>query len=1257
MVGVSVFSPRHDDPAYADTIDSQRLLITFVKSPKGFTMTTELRRWGSVATKLISEKVTTVSSVEEAVRQAVNIIQKFLKIWPETSKVTIMGDIGPAEILGADKKPNPYDEKENPFPEQLSADDAAPVLKKIKKARQLNADNESELTPICAKLQRGGGLSPDESAKVLILLARNEQLHEFRKNLVSGELYAKNPSAKTIRRHVMMGAVAVMTPTEQLMLAKMTALAKQGNPNAIKALAALKAQGYAVTMGATVPVAQIPGKPMTPAEQAKLAAIVVLAKQGNANALRALAQLRDAGYSVTMGSDVGWGISDAFSLAMKPITIPAKHLWAATKWTGRKLGITKGGSASPEQVRLGRLRAAQQRARAAQARARAADAQSEAEYRAQQQLAAAADAEADAADAEATAKEAAIQTAEAEYLPGQTDVEAEAASSSGTDTSGRTAPVITQLPDTPAPPTPTAVKLKAQRRALVAKKNPLAAKILAKSEEQSPAGMKLAASMELYKRAEKRKSKERKAVAMMIAKAKKGDKQALADVRALKAASVAVKAERSAGRKVAAVYAYRATTAKVVAARKRAEVAMSDKLVRRSRAHQLVKVAKIERRAAAGDKPCQLFVKKHVAKAKAGDKGSKKVVAALVQAKQVRTLTPTARDKKRMRAAQKMARRVARGDRRAIMQTRMVTAAAKHGNPNAKKSRKFLASAAARELALKTGAIVVPGAVVTGGLALKKKRAKQAADQKRLASVEAKLARGKPVAREEAQAAAKAAADTGDRAKAAELMTTATTLPSAGDELRRVATVAAAATAGNLKYQGSVENASRLAAAGDPAGIEAMGKLAGVKALNDVSTGRPLDPAMKTVVQDIEKAQAGDPAAVEKIASMQTQAAAKSPEAIKYMVAATGAAVVARALANNPAAQEEWKEKAGVKPRTDTENDPVVVDAEIVTPGMSSLPDEPLPPVRGVVGFFKAALSAVALATKDPFQNYREGVASRARRLGPVSSTGATFTPEEDGHFISLRSKFLTAYNDAYETGKTFKNPLNNQDMIWLYKMHEREAKDLTHKLTSTYYAEEFLKEIDSCLKKLREKGIPISGETPSSKMKGDDKKPSPKKEDEGKYAVHTKKDPGDKEYEVHGDARSNDSKSTVFNYDQPDELYWPGTLTKERVVTMKARAGNGDKLAQQALAELRAKHGAAKLDSLKGDAPSDTAARDKLVADTKTRLTALVNAATAGDKKAQAKWDLARANYAKAKARAAKGDAKAKDVVSVLEATGLFTK
>ena len=169
--------------------------------------------------------------------------------------------------------------------------------------------------------------------------------------------------------------------------------------------------------------------------------------------------------------------------------------------------------------------------------------------------------------------------------------------------------------------------------------------------------------------------------------------------------------------------------------------------------------------------------------------------------------------------------------------------------------------------------------------------------------------------------------------------------PSAGEELRRVATVAAAAEAGNPKTQANLERAQTLAAEGDPRGIEAMGKLAAVKNLSQVSKGRDLDPEMKEAVRDVEAAAAGSAPVAEKIASMQEKAAARDPAAVKYMVAATGAAIVSRALASNPKAQEEWKEKAGVVPAS-TENEDVPVGSPLLPGLASSLPDVPLPPVE-----------------------------------------------------------------------------------------------------------------------------------------------------------------------------------------------------------------------------------------------------------------------------------------------------------------------
>ena len=424
------------------------------------------------------------------------------------------------------------------------------------------------------------------------------------------------------------------------------------------------------------------------------------------------------------------------------------------------------------------MKAAQGRRRAAQARARAADAQSEAEYRAQQQLADAADAEADAADAEATAKEAAMLTAEAQYLPGQTDEEAAAAQAASSSGIGAVKPIVTPLPPTPSAmpaATPSAMpEIKKARRARVAKKNPLAAKILAKSEEDSPAGIKLRASMELYKKAEKRKSKERKAVKVMVNRAKKGDKQAMADVQALKAAGIAVKAERSAGRHVAAVAAYRATEKKVKATRMKAEVAIAQKGVELSRAHQLRKVAILERKAASGDKKSIKIVKNQVAKAKAGDPGAKKVVAALMLTKHVRTTATSPRDKRNLRQASRLAARAARGDKRALAQVNVINSAAAAGNPNAKRAQNRIQTGAAVRYAVKTGMFVLPAVVVTSQLAKKREdskkklAARRAKDQALVASVDAKIKTGKAT-KGEVLAASRASANLGDKAGSFEL--------------------------------------------------------------------------------------------------------------------------------------------------------------------------------------------------------------------------------------------------------------------------------------------------------------------------------------------------------------------------------------------------------------------------------------------------------------------------------------------------------
>ena len=864
--------------------------------------------------------------------------------------------------------------KDNPFSEEIPAMDAAPTLKKIATARKLNEANKAELDTICAKIQANVPLSPDEVSKTLILLARNEQLHEFRKALVAGDIYASNPSAKKLQRQVTLGAMKALTPSEQQMVSHMITLAKQNNPNAKKALQALQDQGYAVTMGYDRVRATVVGKALTPAEQSQLTRMIELAKQGNPNAQKALQTLQAQGVDIT--SSMGFGISDAFKIATAPIWLPAKLI---SKGYDKAFG-KGGGPASPEQLRLQRLQAAQKRRQAAAARARAADAQTQAEYRTQQSLAAAADAEADAADAEANAKEAAMISAEQQYAPAETPEY---------DQSGASRPIITPLPPTPVP-SPTVTVFAKDVRKRMAKKTPEAHKILIKSEENSPTGMKLKASMELYRKAKaNKKSPEYKAAATIIKKAKKGDKQAQADAHALKVASIAVKAEKNAQKHVVLVYKYRAANAKGIAVRKRAEVAMSEQLIRQSRAAKLRKVAKIERLAAAGSPKHVAFVKAHVAKAKAGDKKSQEVVAALQLVKHVRQAAPTRREKRNVALAQRMAHKVGRGNKKAILQSRLIAAAAKGGNPNAIRAKKRLQTGAALEMTLATGMVVLPAVVITSEIAKKREQAKK----QQVAKVETKVAKG-TASREEVQAAAKSAADLGDKDKARELATTAATLPSATESLKQTAAVAAAAVAGSPAHIAAMNKAEAQAAAGDPAGVEAMGKVAAVQALNQVTKGKPLAPEMKTAVQDLEAAQDGNAAAQEKLATMEKQAEAKDPVAIKYMVAATGAAVVAKSLAANPVALEEWHKKAGVVPETSETEDTQVVTAEVMPVGHPFLPDEPLHPIQDVKGLIKASLRALTLATRDPFANWRAGHAARGTRaLSAVTSSGAAYAP------------------------------------------------------------------------------------------------------------------------------------------------------------------------------------------------------------------------------------------------------------------------
>jgi hypothetical protein len=1127
--------------------------------------------------------------------------------------------------------------------EEATRNEVAPVLDRVKKARSLNTNNSADLATVSKKMASGKPLSPAESASVLQYLSRNERLHEFRKTLVSGENYAKNPARPEIQKQVMLGAMKAMTPTEQQMMVHIVKLAKTGNPNAQAALKKLQAQGYAVTMG----------------------------------------------------DDLGFGISDAFSIATAPIKY---GIVKPTQWMARKLGIIKGKSASPQQIRMQRLQAAAKRRQAAEARARAADAETEAEERVQAQEATAAEAEADAIDAQATAKEAQMATEEAQYTP--------AAEAAPSDESGKSKIEVTPLPPTPTP----ADQLKAARRALVAKKNPRAAKILSASEANTPQGKKLRAAMVVYSNAKKGSRKDRAAIININRKAKKGDAQARQDMLALKAARVAVLADKRAGRKIAFVAAKNAANKKGIAIQRRLEVTAANSLTRRTRAHKLAKVARIERKAAAGHKPSQAIVRNIVTKAKAGNKPALDAARAFKLAQVARLQNPTRAERKKQVAAHKMVLKLRKGNKKSLAELRVLKAAAAHGNPNAKKALVKVKTAAALETALATGAIVLPAGVALSFEQKKKHAKKQKNMQKHVASVQSKIERG-TASREEALKAASEAKNLGDKDTATKLAAQATELPSAQDNLRHVATVASAAAAGSAMSQEKIGRAQTLAETGDASGVAAMGQLAAVKAFDDVRQGKAMDPAMKTAVQDLAKAEEGDVTAKAKIAEMQEQSKTGNSNAVKYMVFASGATVVARSLANNKEAEEEWKQKAGIKPE-DTTNDYIETSKPALSlalpPMASSLSDAPLEPIVGVGELIKESLKALLFATRDPVQNYREAVLSRARLLPAIDglagdAKGATKKEKTESKKVrdeleaideelspglqaalEARKPKIAIQGDDEPTPQTAwtkkgdKFVAKAHDGSWVYvKIDSPEGRRIAKQMEQS---------LDPDLKNLRKifsqngfstgLGVDWNGRQ-SLTVEAWDKETDPR--DRLSYELywnpaHDKIVVDSELRHFYGDAtptkRLNNSTTLINkgNIDQAAKL----VMNQLRQFKSKSSMTQGDdeptpktgKAAHEdynqpsfgkKVGSFVASHAAKKTtnEEVSADILGDDK-HDKLVSATKDRLSKVIEAAGKGDKDAIKKWEIAKANYKKHKDSK---DEKSKSIHAILEATGLFTK
>jgi hypothetical protein len=721
------------------------------------------------------------------------------------------------------------------------------------------------------------------------------------------------------------------------------------------------------------------GAAMSPAEAKMIEAMQKLAKAGNPRALEGLKRLKASG-AIVGGDHIGFSVSEAFKYATAPVWLPAKALAKGAKWVGQKTGIVSKGGSSPEQQRLSMMKAAAQRRKAAAAKAAAADAQTQAELRAQQAIADAADAEADAADAESLAKEAAMRTKEVEADPSQYTSD-----ESGAD-------------------------------AFIGKED---AAIVGKAKAQDATGVKIRSGMALYKKAKAGDPAAKAAIVKMVAKAKKGDQQAVKDVRAVQAGMRAVKAQQKAQKKQARVLVAKARKAKVRAVQKKLEAAVANKLVRIERKHELKKLAKVERKAAAGNKSAKAYIVKQVTLAKKGDKKAAVRVQKLRLVKNVRKAAPTTSERRNLAAAGSLYAKAQKGNPKAVRQIMVLQDAANKGNPNAKRAVKRLQVAKAVAAAITTGAVT--SAVLTTKKGKKQKMTKAHA-QELVAKAKSKAA-ARSGSREELAAGARAAQALGDKKTAGTLAVAASQAPSATETLKKTATVVAAKEAGNPEAKTAINASFEAAKSGDAAEIKKMGNVLAAQTIDDVNKGNPVPPAMRDAVNLQERIAAKDPVAMETAKQIAEAATSESPapEAVAAAISLAAAGVTAKAMAAKPAARKEFLEKvnpplsaaeatvaeqklseymAKAKDGTITPEEGVVAErlaermnkpkvaAQIAamappappTTPLSSLPDMAQPPITGVLSLLKESLRALTFTTRDPLANWREGVSTRAAR-------------------------------------------------------------------------------------------------------------------------------------------------------------------------------------------------------------------------------------------------------------------------------------
>jgi hypothetical protein len=872
------------------------------------------------------------------------------------------------------------------------------VLGNIEVAREANGRHTRLTNSLSERIASGQTLDKEDRAGLIQVLRQQKTLHAFKKSLVSGRAFVGCPERKTWTRGAFIGAARSLGPEDQKMLATIVKMAKLGNPRAQKALDVMRKSGE-------ISGSSIVGGPGNPDDF------------------------------------LGFSVKKFFKYATAPIWLPAKGVYKAAQGLG--IASKGGGAATPEQVRLAKMRAAYQRRQAATARAAAADAQSDAEQRAQQAIADAADAEADAADADAFSKEQKMKTAEAEANPDTIP------SVGSEDFIGATdAELDTLMKNSYAKPAHVA--------------------ILKKAGEKSATGTKIRAGANLVTKARSKDPRIRfpaaKAIKIMASKAKKGDPQAQRDLNAVKAGRIAIdtkgklnpaqyaasvkkwdkkfaasasKEQRQKAalatkeqKKKAALAAREARKARLIAYRKRYESALADRLARASRSRELAKLAKVERMAAQGHPKARAFVASREAAAKKGDRKARAQVQGMRLGKCVRTQVKTSSERQNMQFAKAMVRRLAKNDPRAIRQLRIWQDAAAKGNPNAIRCLRRLALAGAVQQTIATGSVVLPKAIGKDGKTSKSKpQVSRKQKEKMVAQAKERAASG-TATREELTAGGKIAHEIGDKESAGKLTNAASTAPSATEAIKREANTVAAAQSGNVAAKAKIAAAVEGAKTGNVDDIKTLGNVAAAKTIDAVDKGQPIPPVMAESINMQIRAKAGDPVAQETLRNVSEAATQPNPstEATLAATAAVGGAVIVNALANRPKAMQELQERinppipagekapaqaevasalAKAKDGTITAEEAVVAErlamrlgqprlaAEIAAAappieqtGMSSLPDRPLPPINGPWQLLKESAKALTFTTRDPIANYREGSTTKSRTTAAVTSSG-----------------------------------------------------------------------------------------------------------------------------------------------------------------------------------------------------------------------------------------------------------------------------